>query len=222
MLTPGGQWQRPIALGILDDHSRLCCHVQWYLSETAEDLVHGLSQAIQKRGLPRALLTDNGSAMVAEEVTEGLLRLGIVHERTLPYSPYQNGKQESFWGTLEGRLLKMLDGVAELTLEFSNKATQAWVEIEYNRAVHRETCCSPVERFAQAPDVLRVEPLQRIAARRVSPGNQEEPASERRHDLAGGGAVRDSGTVPSLPRSHRPLRPLGPRPSRSGRRAQWD
>ena len=91
----GGQWLRPIALGILDDHSRLCCHVQWYLSETAEDLVHGLSQAIQKRGLPRALLTDNGSAMVAEEVTEGLLRLGIVPERTLPYSPYQKGYTSS-------------------------------------------------------------------------------------------------------------------------------
>jgi putative transposase len=158
VLTHGGQWLRPIALGILDDHSRLCCHVQWYLSETAEDLVHGLSQAIQKRGLPRALLTDNGSAMVAEEVTEGLLRLGIVHERTLPYSPYQNGKQEAFWGTLEGRLMKMLDGVAQLTLEFLNEATQAWMEIEYNRAVHRETSSSPVERFAQAPDVLRLSP----------------------------------------------------------------
>ena len=54
VLTPDGQWVRPIALGILDDHSRLCCHVQWYLSETTDDLVHGLSQAIQKRGLPRA------------------------------------------------------------------------------------------------------------------------------------------------------------------------
>jgi putative transposase len=95
VLTPGGQWLHPIALGILDDHSRLCCHVQWYLSETAEDLVHGLSQAIQKRGLPRALLTDNGSAMVAEEVTEGLMRLGILHERTLPYSPYQKGYTSS-------------------------------------------------------------------------------------------------------------------------------
>ena len=178
VLTQGGHWLRPIALGILDDHSRLCCHVQWYLSETAEDLVHGLSQAIQKRGLPRALLTDNGSAMVAEEVTQGLLRLGIVPERTLPYSPYQNGKQEAFWGTLEGRLMKMLDGVAELTLAVLNEATQAWVEIEYNRAVHRETSCSPVERFAQAPDVLRYEPLERIAARCVSPGNQEDPASE--------------------------------------------
>jgi putative transposase len=158
VLTPGGQWQRPIALGILDDHSRLCCHVQWYLSETAEDLVHGLSQAIQKRGLPRALLTDNGSAMVAEEVTQGLLCLGIIHEHTLPYSPYQNGKQEAFWGTLEGRLVKMLDNVSELRLEFLNKATQAWAEVEYNRAVHRETGCSPVGRFATAPDVLRASP----------------------------------------------------------------
>ena len=158
VLTHTGAWLHPIALGILDDHSRLCCHVQWYLSETAEDLVHGLSQAIQKRGLPRALLTDNGPAMVAEEVTEGLLRLGVVHERTLPYSPYQNGKQEAFWGTLEGRLVTMLDGVAELTLDRLNQLTQAWMEIEYNRAVHREIDCAPVERFARAADVLRSSP----------------------------------------------------------------
>jgi len=35
---------------------------------------------------------------------------------------------------------------------------QAWVEIEYNRAVHRELSCAPVERFAQAADVLRASP----------------------------------------------------------------
>lgn len=158
VLTPRGQWQRSLALGILDDHSRLCCHLQWYLSETAADLVHGLAQAIQKRGLPRALMTDNGAAMVADEVSQGLLRLGIVHERTLPYSAYQNGKQEAFWGTVEGRLLAMLDGYPELSLAFLNEATQAWVEIEYNRAVHRELSCAPVERFAQAADVLRASP----------------------------------------------------------------
>lgn len=158
VLARDGQWQRPIALGILDDHSRLCCHLQWYLSETAEDLVHGLSQAIQKRGLPRALMTDNGPAMIAEEVSEGLLRLGMVHEKTLPYSPYQNGKQEAFWGTLEGRLMEMLEGLPKLTLEFLNEATQAWTEIEYNRAEHREIKSSPVERFAESPDVLRLSP----------------------------------------------------------------
>jgi putative transposase len=158
VLTPRGQWQRPLMLGLLDDHSRLCCHAQWYLSETSADLVHGLAQAIQKRGLPRALMTDNGPAMVADEVAQGLLRLGIVHERTLPYSPYQNGKQEAFWGNVEGRLLAMLEAYPELTLAFLNEATQAWVEMEYNRALHRELSCTPVERFAKSPDVLRPSP----------------------------------------------------------------
>jgi len=86
VVTPHGQWQRPLALGILDDHSRYCPHLQWYLSETTEDLVHGFSQGIQKCGLPRSAMSDNGSAMLAEEFTEGLLRLGILHETTLPYS----------------------------------------------------------------------------------------------------------------------------------------
>lgn len=158
VITPRGQWERPLALGILDDHSRYCPHLQWYLSETTEDLVHGFSQGAQKCGLPRAAMSDNGSAMLAEEFTEGLLRLGILHETTLPFSAYQNGKQENFWAHLEGRLLEMLGKVRELTLEFLNQATQAWVEIEYNRRVHREIGCSPATRFANAPEVLRPSP----------------------------------------------------------------
>ena len=94
--------------------------------------------------------------MVSEEFTEGLLSLGIVHEKTLVYSPYQNGKQERLWATLEGRLMEMLQGV-QLTLDFLNEATQAWMEIEYNRTVHRELAISPVERF-KTRDVLRASP----------------------------------------------------------------
>ena len=59
VLMSRGRWCRPVALTILDEHSRLCRHLQGCLSESAEDLVHGLSQAIQKHSLPRALLTDN-------------------------------------------------------------------------------------------------------------------------------------------------------------------
>jgi transposase InsO family protein len=157
VITDRGRWKRPIVLGILDDHTRLACHLQWYLSETTEDLVHGFSQAIQKYGLPRALMTDNGPAMVSEEFTGGLLSLSILHEKTLPYSPHQNGKQERLWATMEGRLMEMLAG-RDLTLDFLNEATQAWVEIEYNRAMHRELSTSPIERFRKAPDVLRPSP----------------------------------------------------------------
>lgn len=155
VLTAIGQWVYPLVLGILDDYSRLCCHIQWYLAETAENLAHGLSQALQKRGLPRALMSDNGSPMIAAETTEGLQRLGILHERTLAYSPYQNGKQESFWGQLEGRLMAMLEGERDLTLAQLNEATLAWTEMEYNRKVHSETVAKPIERFIAGKDVGR-------------------------------------------------------------------
>lgn len=155
VLTPQGEWVRPLLLGILDDHSRLACHVQWYLAESAENLVHGLCQALAKRGLPRSLMTDLGAAMRAAETLAGLARLGIVHRPTLPYSPYQNGKQESFWGQVEGRLLAMLDNRADLSLAFLNQATQAWVEMEYQRRVHSEIGCPPLERYLHSPGVGR-------------------------------------------------------------------
>ena len=155
ILLPSGQWVRPILLGILDDCSRLTCHAQWYLSETAETLIHGLSQAFQKRGLPRALMTDNGGAMTASETTEGLHRLSIVHEQTLPYSPHQNGKQETFWAQVEGRLVAMLDGAPELSLSRLNEATAAWFELDYNRRVHGETRQRPIDRFVDGPGVGR-------------------------------------------------------------------
>ncbi len=153
-----GEWHTPIALCILDDCSRLCCHIQWYCQETAEVLQHGLLQAFMKRGLPRSLMTDNGAAMVAHETANGLLGLSIKHDRTLPYSPYQNGKQESFWGQLEGRLMSMLSRVEPLTLETLNYTTQAWSEMEYNRKRHQEINCSPVDKMLKGPDSSRPAP----------------------------------------------------------------
>jgi putative transposase len=158
LLDESGQWLRPVALAVLDDRSRLCCHMQFYLAETAECLVHGLTQAIMKRGLPRVFLTDNGAAMLAEETRQGLLRLGVEHKTTLPYSPYQNGKQEVFWAQLEGRLLELLRGIENLKLAFLNYAAQAWVEQDYHRNVHREIGTTPLQRMLDGPSVGRPAP----------------------------------------------------------------
>jgi transposase InsO family protein len=158
VVTREGRWVTPLLLGVLDDASRIICHAQWYVDETAETFVHGLSQAFQKRGLPRALLHDNGSAMRALETQSGLGRLGVLSEPTLPYSPYQNGKQERFWSLVEGRLLPMLEGLPELSLGELNDATQAWVEGDYNRARHSELGRSPVDRLLAGPSVGRDSP----------------------------------------------------------------
>lgn len=155
ILGRDGQWHKPLLLAILDDRSRLICHAQWYMDETAETLVHGFMQALQKRALPRALMSDNGSAMTSAEFTEGLARLGILHQPTLPYSPYQNAKQEVFWAQVEGRLMAMLEGEEEITLSLLNKSTLAWVEREYHQKVHSEIGCSPLERYIKDADVGR-------------------------------------------------------------------
>jgi putative transposase len=92
---------------------------------------------------------------MAEEFKNGLHTLGILHQTTLPFSPFQNGKQESIWGNIEGRLIAMLEGVRELNLELLNKATHAWVEQEYHQARHSELGCTPLEAYRRGPDVGR-------------------------------------------------------------------
>ena len=156
VLTPRGEWATPLLFGVIDDRSRLACHLQWYLgAERTQIVVHGLSQAFMRRGLCRAAMSDNGSANLAAEMTEGLARLSITHDTTLAYSPYMNGKIECLWAQVEGRLMAMLENHRPLTLELLNEATQAWVEYEYNRKVHSELGCTPLERFLEGPYVGR-------------------------------------------------------------------
>jgi len=209
VLTREGRWIRPQLLGVLDDHSRLACHVQWYRSECAESTGHGLSQAIQKRGLPRALMTDNGGAMLADEIVNGLARLGIVHATTLPYSAYQNAKQEHFWLNVENRLLAMLENEEELTLETLNDLTQIWVEGDYNQRLHRELGTSPLRCYLDAPDVGREAPDSETLRRAF---RREVTRTQRKSD----GTVSLEGVRFELPSRYRQLERL------TLRYARWD
>jgi len=155
VVLKSGELATPLLFGAIDDRSRLVCHLQWYTNEQTQTFVHGVNQAVQRRGLPRALMTDNGAEMTAGEFTEGLARLGILHKTTLAYSPYQNGKQENLWARVEGRLMAMLRGEERLTLELLNRATQAWVEHEYHRAVHSEIGTTPLKSYLAGPNVGR-------------------------------------------------------------------
>lgn len=209
VLTQQGRWQKAYLLAALDDRSRLCCHAQWYLDEDAESFVHGLSQALQKRGLPRALMTDNGSAMRADETQRGLHDLGILWQPTLPYSPHQNAKQEVFWASVEGRLMAMLEGEDELRLDFLNAATQAWVELDYNTKPHSEIGTTPIRRFVDGKSVGRDCPsseVLRSAFRGV----------HRRHQRHADGTISLFGRRFEIPARLRPLREL------TVRAARWD
>ncbi len=214
ILNEQGRWTRPILLAVLDDHSRLVCHAQWYYQETAQSLVHGLLQAFCKRGLPRALMSDNGSAMLAGETTQGLRRLSILHQTTLPYSPYQNGKQEVLWAQVEGRLLAMLEGEPNLTLPTLNTATLAWVELEYQRRVHSEIQQTPLERWLDGSSVAR--PCPPIEEMRLA-FTVAQTRIQRRSD----GTISVAGKRFEVPSRFRHLRQLNIRYATWDLRAVW-
>lgn len=52
----------------------------------------------------------------------------------------------------------MLQGVSELTLDLLNHSTQAWVELEYNKANHSEIGSTPLQRYLEGPQVGRESP----------------------------------------------------------------
>jgi hypothetical protein len=105
--------------------------------------------------------------------------------------------------------MEMLGGVRELSLAFLNEATQAWVEIEYNRRAHREIACSPVERFSQASDVLRASPSS--AALRDA-FRMEGSRTQRQSD----GTISVEGVRLEIPARYRHFRKV------SVRYARWD
>ena len=85
-------------------------------------------------------MSDNGAAMTAAEICRGLDPVGHSARDYAALQPYQNGKQEAFWGQVEGRFLARLDHVRDLTLTLLNEAAQAWVEREYKpQAPRRDT-----------------------------------------------------------------------------------
>lgn len=199
VLDKDGRWHTPQLLAFLDDRTRVICHIQWYLAEDVERLVHGLTQAILKRGLPRAVHHDNGSAMKAAEFQQGLQDLGIESKPTLAYSPEQNGKVETLWAAVESQLMAMLERVEPLQLDTLNRATQAWAEGEYHREIHETLRATPLDRLEASDNASRPSPTIKELRRAFT---QEVSRTQRRSD----GTISILGTRFEVPSRLRTLR----------------
>lgn len=196
-----GSWFKPRLVAFMDDHTRLICHIQWYRAEDTERLVHAFVQAVLKRGLPRAVQHDNGSAMTSAAFRNGLEDLGIQARPTLAYSPHQNGKQETFWAAVEGQALAMLDRVDRLDLATLNRVTQAWAECSYHRDIHGGLGETPLDRLASARSVGRPAPSHNALVRAFT---CREIRTQRRSD----GTISVHGVRFEVPSRLRTLRKL--------------
>lgn len=81
-------------IAIIDDASRLIPYAEYRQSEKEEDLWVVLMEAMERRGLPEKLYTDNGKIFTSLRTQASCARLGI---RLLHAKPYAAWSKELVW-----------------------------------------------------------------------------------------------------------------------------
>jgi transposase InsO family protein len=158
-------------IAILDDHSRLIVHGQFYLNEQLASYLHTFEHALLKRGLPRKLYVDNGPAFRSRHLEQVTAALGIALIHSKPYTPQGRGKIERFFRTVRS---DFVTGFTGKTLPELNEAFDLWLNDVYHQRKHGATGQKPIERFAANMECLRTAPknlkdyFRQTARRRVA------------------------------------------------------
>jgi transposase InsO family protein len=152
----GGAMRKTYLFAIIDDHSRLIPHAQFYLGETIECFRDCLLQALEKRGLPRRLYTDNGSAFRTHQLRYGCAQLGIALLHSEPGVPEGRGKIERVFRTVRSQLRPLLSSAT--SLEQLNQGLWRWIDKDYHSRRHSATAMNPLERYLAQLHAIRPAP----------------------------------------------------------------
>lgn len=150
-----GKNRKAYLIAIIDDHSRLITHGQFYLSEKLSCCLDCLEHALLRRGLPRKLYVDNGAAFRSRHLEHVTAALGIALIHAKPYQPQGKGKIERFFRTVRGDFLSGFKGT---TLYDLNEAFDLWLTHVYHQRKHSATGQSPFARFTTKLQCLRPAP----------------------------------------------------------------
>lgn len=142
--------------GLIDDHSRLIPHAQFYFRENIDCYQDCLIQALQKRGLPRKLYVDRGPAFRSQRLKYACASLGIALVYTAPYSAASKGKIERLWRTVRMQFLPLLPEL--LSLKQLNERLWQWIDKEYHLRVHSSTRIQPLQRYLKHIELIRPAP----------------------------------------------------------------
>jgi putative transposase len=150
-----GKMRKSYLIAVLDDHSRLLPHAEFYLSERLDSWLDAFAKALLARGMPRKLYVDNGAAYRTKHLERICASLGIALVHTPPYTPQGRGKIERFFRTVRTCFLPYFMGG---TLEELNIALDLWVREEYHQRTHSGTGETPLARFARHLEIIRTAP----------------------------------------------------------------
>ena len=131
-------------LTVIDEYTReaLCVAVRSKMD--ANDVLDVLFDLILKRGKPKFIRSDNGPEFIAKHLQTWLRKVGIEPIQIYPGSPWENGYNERFNGTLRNEILN-----AEwfCTVHQAQTAINVWLR-QYN---HIRPLIRPALRHALDP-----------------------------------------------------------------------
>jgi len=151
-----GKMRKSYLFAVIDDHSRLITHGQFYSAETVENYLDCLWTAMRKRGVPRKLYVDNGASFKAHRLQLGCASLEVGLRYARPYRPQGKGKIERFFRTVRSQFLAELP--EDVSLERINELFSAYLEQRYHQRIHGSTGQKPIERYLADVKMLRKAP----------------------------------------------------------------
>ena len=132
-------------IAFIDDASRVLCHGEFFVEENVDSMIKAIRSAFYKRGVPEQLLVDNGSIYCCKEITLICARVGCILRHTAVRDAAAKGKIERFFRRVRDQfLIRNLD---LSSLQKLNEQFTAWVEQDYNAAVHSTIDMKPIDRF---------------------------------------------------------------------------
>jgi transposase InsO family protein len=144
-------------IAIIDDASRLVPYAEYRENEREEDFWIVLLEAIQRRGLPSRLYTDNAKIFISLRTQATCARLGIKLIHAKPYAAWSKGKIEKWLQTTQSQFQNRLLREPAKSLEELNLRFWQWVEGEYHIRNHGGLDNkSPQARFAEDNASIRL------------------------------------------------------------------
>lgn len=154
-----GRWRKEqtFLIAIIDDHSRLLCHGEFYFRQGIIDYLDCLKQALLKRGVPERLYCDNGQVFLASQVKRIMAELGtsVIHTRVRDASA--KGKIERLFKTIRSSFLHpLMELEPPKKLKQLNQLFGAWSEVKYNQKEHSAIKMSPIQRWMMTSYKVRL------------------------------------------------------------------
>ncbi len=148
VFTSGLKKHKAYLIAFIDDASRVIPYAEFALGEKTRDFMPVFKQAIMRRGIPKRLFVDNGSAFRSRHLAIVCARLGVTLIHSRAYHAAAKGKIERWFRTVRQQFIPMLSDYHKASLANLNQALWAYVEGEYHHNIHRMLGESPLDRWA--------------------------------------------------------------------------